>query len=1202
MTGQHTDDDREGAEREGTERIADEVSGRSRRDLANGADTATTARRAGGPLAKYVFGVLTAGLAMVSAAVASNQILNDDKWALKWVLPALAFTTLGLVVTAAPERAVAVPRRVSRREYRRRVHASTEQMETVGVVTQAEYVLRTRQVYVDVALQPLPVTQASSDTGVGRPSGVAPQEAGVRVSLASFLAPARVLAVLGAAGSGKTTLARYTALDLAEREWRPWRHRFWRRRPLPLLLYLRDHAETILTGSQEGGRRIGLADAAAAARWLDGVVTAGWLERQLGRDRCVVLLDGLDEVADGADRKRVVDWVERQIARYPGNAFVITSRPHGYEDNRLANAEILRVQRFTTDQIREFLHAWYRAIEHRARQGDRTQIDRDAAAAAQDLFDRVNALPALYDLAANPLLLTMIANVHRYGGQLPAGRAALYAEICLVLVHRRQDVRDIIIDPKVDALTGQQKQLIVQELAWHMMRHKLRDISITEASRAVRAVLRRTNPDLAPEVFLNYVRRVGLLAEHRYGHYGFVHLTLQEHLAAESAREPRHEARRQLLITSVNDPWWRETILLWAAGTDATPLVQACLQARSVNALSLAYALDAQAREIDPDLREQLNQILPLTPTNPEEARLLDGIAADRLLHTTHSLPGGTRLCATPVTTDLWNRYTAHTNAPPIVSGTTQGPWSADIQGLLTWLNALNPDTPYRLPTPQEAHQAFAQGHHPDLTAIWASTPGQTPSLVLHPGQPHPYVPTAEKTRNLPDLIAACIWPLIHLVHRASPHPLSRLLRYGRPRNLSDPIDQVIHVLDLLLALNRALDTARNFDHTLALDPDRDLNQVLDRDRALNLALDLARDLDRNLARALKLASDLDLDLALSPARALDLARAFARDLARALHNAHDLARDLARARGLALDRAYDLARAPALDSARDLERVLGHARDLARDLDPDLGLEIDRNIGLDVVLDIALEVDRAVDRDLDDDFDLALDHDLAVDLALDLARDLALALALDRDLDRDLARDLALDRDLALGLDRGLDRDLAVARMVGTVLDDVDLPTQFSLARSCVDLVGHYFANVDRRTPRPGRTRQPALGAGFRLFLTHELDKTGSFRSPADDPTAVLQRLINVQNSNPAPLAPEVDRMLKGALRLLDPLVERSRPIRPTDLVFASMLVMAAISRLQEKKRVHVELIRELTSTLATLIALISTTPTGVAVVLARA
>jgi ABC-type glutathione transport system ATPase component len=65
--------------------------------------------------------------------------------------------------------------------------------------------------YVDVALQPRLVTETVPDGGVG---GVAATPVGARKPLASFLKPGRVLAVLGAAGSGKTTLVRYTALEL----------------------------------------------------------------------------------------------------------------------------------------------------------------------------------------------------------------------------------------------------------------------------------------------------------------------------------------------------------------------------------------------------------------------------------------------------------------------------------------------------------------------------------------------------------------------------------------------------------------------------------------------------------------------------------------------------------------------------------------------------------------------------------------------------------------------------------------------------------------------------------------------------------------------------------------------------------------------------------------------------------------------------
>jgi predicted NACHT family NTPase len=174
-------------------------------------------------------------------------------------------------------------------------------METIGLVTQAAYVLRTRQVYVDVALQPRLVTETVPDGGVG---GAGAMPAGARKPLASFLAPGSVLAVLGAAGSGKTTLVRYTALEMAERRWWPWQAEFWRPRRIPVLLYLRDHAEAILAEPRQNLGAIG-----AAAPGLEGAVTGPWLQRRLERGRCVVLLDGLDEVADARQRAAVVGWV-----------------------------------------------------------------------------------------------------------------------------------------------------------------------------------------------------------------------------------------------------------------------------------------------------------------------------------------------------------------------------------------------------------------------------------------------------------------------------------------------------------------------------------------------------------------------------------------------------------------------------------------------------------------------------------------------------------------------------------------------------------------------------------------------------------------------------------------------------------------------------------------------------------------------------
>ena len=90
---------------------------------------------------------------------------------------------------------------------------------------------------------------------------------------------------------------------------------------------------------------------------------------QLRRGRCLVLLDGLDEVARADDRLAVADWVERQIAAHPGNHFVVTSRPYGLPDSLTAQADVFVVRPFTADQVQLFLDRWYRAAERHATKG-----------------------------------------------------------------------------------------------------------------------------------------------------------------------------------------------------------------------------------------------------------------------------------------------------------------------------------------------------------------------------------------------------------------------------------------------------------------------------------------------------------------------------------------------------------------------------------------------------------------------------------------------------------------------------------------------------------------------------------------------------------------------------------------------------------------------------------------------------------------
>jgi predicted NACHT family NTPase len=159
----------------------------------------------------------------------------------------------------------------------------------------------------------------------------------------------------------------------------------------------------------------------------------------------VVLLDGLDEVARQEDRRHVADWVELQIKQYPKNDYVITSRLQGYRATKIANADVLQVCSFTDDQVTRFVRGWYLAVEQRSTDTPGEDVRLQAESNAGDLLKRLNDAPGLYDLTVNPLLLTMIAIIHRYRGALPGRRVDLYGEICQVMLWRIPEARRLPI-------------------------------------------------------------------------------------------------------------------------------------------------------------------------------------------------------------------------------------------------------------------------------------------------------------------------------------------------------------------------------------------------------------------------------------------------------------------------------------------------------------------------------------------------------------------------------------------------------------------------------------------------------------------------------------------------------------------------------------------------------------------------------------
>ena len=387
-------------------------------------------------------------------------------------------------------------------------------------------------------------------------------------------------------------------------------------RLLPILLLLREHHEQICTQPD-----LKLSDLLQTllAKYLQP--PTNWFENKLMDDDCLVMLDGLDEVANTNQRQRVGQWVNQQMSHYPRAQFILTSRPHGYFDHPLERVNVvLAVQPFNTQEIGQFLENWYLQNEIKRRLGrDDPAVRGKAQNLAVDLKKRIVDHAALAAMAINPLLLTMIAIVHDNRGALPGRRVELYAEICDVLLGRRQEAKGLAAP-----LSAVQRRRVLQALAFALMEANTRSCSLPDGGRYIQDRLGRVaGPIENAENFLRDVENLsGLLVQREFGVYEFVHKSFQEYLAAVEVKEAN---LGDYLLDKLTDPWWEETIHLYAVQAgDISSLLKTVLTNPTIVGLSLVYNCLEEGAEVSLDLRQKLLGRVEagLESPDPEVARL----------------------------------------------------------------------------------------------------------------------------------------------------------------------------------------------------------------------------------------------------------------------------------------------------------------------------------------------------------------------------------------------------------------------------------------------------------------------------------------------------------------------------------------------------------------------------------------------------
>jgi hypothetical protein len=373
------------------------------------------------------------------------------------------------------------------------------------------------------------------------------------------------LIILGDPGAGKTTFLKYLTLRLALGQGAE----LGLGQRLPILAPLSAYAnaldkadipldEFVATYYRQRGLKLPLEVMLGQALTQGGVL---------------LLLDGLDEIRDVGRRQlvvtRLVDFFTFQHRR--GNKFILTSRIVGYREVRptvTGLAECTLVD-FDTDEITQFVHKWSGALERAAR-GD-TPLAAEAAAREQaELLDAVGHNPGVRQLAANPLLLTILALMKRQGVALPERRVELYQKYVETLLRHWNLARGLDGRTSRDLDVVETVRVLAPLALWmHQSSPGVGLVKREEVRRKLEKIYAdrgEADPEQAARQLLADAREyASLLLERGSGMYGFIHLTFQEYLAAVALVQRGQQEIGpivQALAEHIGDDNWREVSLL----------------------------------------------------------------------------------------------------------------------------------------------------------------------------------------------------------------------------------------------------------------------------------------------------------------------------------------------------------------------------------------------------------------------------------------------------------------------------------------------------------------------------------------------------------------------------------------------------------------------------------------------------------------
>jgi len=281
------------------------------------------------------------------------------------------------------------------------------------------------------------------------------------------------------------------------------------------------------------------------------------VQELLLQGRCLILLDGLDEVVE-AERNRIFRSVNTFVEQFSKNRFVLTCRS-GASDYTFEYFTEVEMVHFDENQVTMFVQKWFASSqEPNLREKFLEELERNSS---------------IKELTTSPLLLTMLCLVFEDNYDFPKNRYLLFDEAVNILLRKWDASRRIdrsLINKfnlpylrKIHLISKLAYEAFNQEPAkyfWYQW--ELEDL-IQNYIKNIPEIAHETLADESLSVLKTIEANHGLLAQQAKDVYSFSHQSFREYFVANYVVE-NYKVLNEVLKQHLTKRQWQEVFIMIA--------------------------------------------------------------------------------------------------------------------------------------------------------------------------------------------------------------------------------------------------------------------------------------------------------------------------------------------------------------------------------------------------------------------------------------------------------------------------------------------------------------------------------------------------------------------------------------------------------------------------------------------------------------